>query len=142
MMTPDFLSVTLVVTSIVAALSVVFLGGWLIRNDRNRAATGLSACVIEDLRWVQDLVVDFFAQTRPCTQLLCYDLCENECGAAAGKGMVRAIPTGLLFGRSLGFSENSLRVRRDYRVAAKGTANSNQEALAKTCRSITQPSWS
>jgi hypothetical protein len=69
-MTPDFLSVTLVVASIVAALSVLFLGGWLIRNDRNRDATGLRTRVIEDLRWVQDLVVDFFARTRPRTQLL------------------------------------------------------------------------
>lgn len=69
-MTPDFLALTLVVSSTVAALSVVFLDGWLIRNDRNREATGLGAGVIEDLRWVQGLVVDFFARTVPCTQLL------------------------------------------------------------------------
>jgi hypothetical protein len=68
--TPDFLSLTLVVSSIVAALSVLFLGGWLIRNDRNREAAGLRAAVIKDLRWIQDLVVDFFAVTTPCPQLL------------------------------------------------------------------------
>jgi hypothetical protein len=33
-MGPEILALTLVVTSIVAALAILFSGGWLIRNDR------------------------------------------------------------------------------------------------------------
>ena len=69
-MGPEVLALTLVVTSIVAALAILFSGGWLIRNDRNPDATGLSARLSEDLRWVQEILVEFVAQTRPCTQLL------------------------------------------------------------------------
>lgn len=69
-MAPELLALTLVVTSIVAALALLSVGGWLIRNDRNHRANRLTARLIEDLRWVQDVVVEFFGRARPCTQLL------------------------------------------------------------------------
>ena len=67
---PELLALTLVVTSIVAALAMLSLGGWLIRNDRNHGANRLTARLIEDLHWVQELVVEFFGRARRCRQLL------------------------------------------------------------------------
>jgi regulator of nucleoside diphosphate kinase len=59
-----------------AALLVLFVAGLLVRSDVHRAARRRAGVVyprsrtLEDLRPVQDLVVDFFGEARPSRQLL------------------------------------------------------------------------
>ena len=69
-MITEFIAFAAVAVYLLAGIFVLFLGGWLVQHDRNRDATGFTARLINDLRWVEDLAVDFFARTRPSTELL------------------------------------------------------------------------
>ena len=61
--------------ALLAGAVVLFLGGRLVRHDLDRSARKNDAArprsrTLEDLRPVQDLTVDFFANTEPCVRLL------------------------------------------------------------------------
>lgn len=72
-MTPEFTGLMLLSLFALAAVGLLFLGGWFFRYDHYLARIGNSrprSRIIEDLRPAQNLTLDFFAQAKPCARLL------------------------------------------------------------------------
>ena len=77
-MTIHFIISLIIAVYLAAPAFALFVGGWLIRNDVHRAAAAARGVfyppsrILEDLRAVQDAVVDFLAISKPAPQLLEY----------------------------------------------------------------------
>ncbi len=75
-MTVDLIALIIMGFYLLAGLAMLFLGGQLVRHDLNRAAAKLRKAgwppsrIIEDLRPVQDIVVEFFARSEQSSRLL------------------------------------------------------------------------
>lgn len=74
-MTPEFIAIVALALYLIAGIFVLFLGGSLVRRDLDPDASkkntaSASSRVIEDLRPLQHLTVDFFARAEPCDRLL------------------------------------------------------------------------
>ncbi len=75
-MTVHLIALIIVGLYLLAGVAMLFLGGQLVRNDLDRAPakrrkTGwLPSRIIEDLRPVQDIVVEFFARSEQSSRLL------------------------------------------------------------------------
>ena len=69
-MTPESITFIVVAFWLLAAATLLLLGGWLIRHDLSRNGNAHTSRITQDLRPFQDLVVQFFAHTEPSTRLL------------------------------------------------------------------------
>jgi regulator of nucleoside diphosphate kinase len=69
-MTSETIVLNILGLFLLAAIGLLFTGGRLIQRDRTRNAVGSHPRIIEDLRWLQDLLVDFIARTNPFARLL------------------------------------------------------------------------
>lgn len=74
-MSSELIPLIIVGAWLLAGGAILFLGGWLVRHDLERGAKTHNSApplsrTLEDLRPVQDLAVDFFAQAEPCARLL------------------------------------------------------------------------
>ena len=75
-LTPASIAVGVIGFSIIALLGLLFLGGSLLRRDVGRAAAGnagtpySSRRIVEDLRPLQDYVLEFVTATGPSRRLL------------------------------------------------------------------------
>ncbi len=75
-MTVHLIALIIVGLYLLAGVAMLFLGGQLVRNDLNRAAAKRRKAgwppsrIIEDLRPVQDLVVEFFTRSEQSSRLL------------------------------------------------------------------------
>ena len=69
-MTPESITFIVVAFWLLAAATLLLLGGWLIRYDLSRNGNAHTSRITQDLRPFQDLVVQFFAHTEPSTRLL------------------------------------------------------------------------
>jgi hypothetical protein len=71
-----FISLVMAGSFVFAAVAMLFLSGQLIRADLGRAAAGsqnarrFASRIMEDLRPLQDLVVEFFGRSEYCAGLL------------------------------------------------------------------------
>ena len=75
-MTPEFIAFILVALYLLASLAALFLGGRLVRHDLSRSETEdgkplrRRSRLIEDLRPLQDIVVEFIAHSEYAPQIL------------------------------------------------------------------------
>jgi regulator of nucleoside diphosphate kinase len=69
-MTPEFMAFVVIAFCLLASAGLLFLGGWLIRHELSRDPTARTSRILEDLRPLQDLIVDLFARAEQCTRLL------------------------------------------------------------------------
>ena len=75
-MTVHLIALIIIWFYLLAGVAMLFLGGQLVRHDLNRAAAKPRKAgwppsrIIEDLRLLQDLVVEFFARSEQSSRLL------------------------------------------------------------------------
>ena len=69
-MTPESMALIILALSIVGAAGLLLFGGWLIRHDLPRNQKTPMPRLTQDLRALQNLVVDYFARTEPSARLL------------------------------------------------------------------------
>lgn len=74
-MTPETIALNLLGLCLLAAVGLLFAGGRLVRHDRNYKSRRAAAArpllpILEHLRPLQNLTVDFFARTEPSARLL------------------------------------------------------------------------
>ena len=74
-MTPETIALTILGLWLLAGLGLLFTGGRLLRHDRHGNARRDDAArppssMLEDLRPIQNLTLDFFARTEPSARLL------------------------------------------------------------------------
>jgi hypothetical protein len=71
-MSPEAAAFIVLGLCVLAGAGLLMLGGWLVGYDLSRKPGARTSRLMEDLRPVEDLMVDFFAHSGACVRLLNY----------------------------------------------------------------------